>query len=222
MRQFRLSLIIAVIFTAMQAVEPRASAVTISFIEARNEGATTTTVNLAGCPGCILVTAIGGVETGTASFTAPGGFFGDRLPMGATLAQAILVEPPGIPGEPAGAISDRVLLEINNTPDIISVLANFLSDPESVVTFPPAGFPTVVETGRLQTISGNFATEPTPGVFMPFRLPARLVIRVQSDLIIPEPSTGLLAAPGLLGLSTIIWIRNRKKDDARNLGIRLH
>jgi hypothetical protein len=192
---------------AIQALLPHhANAVTITFIEAI-EGPTATSVDLAGCPGCVLVAAIGGIESGTASFTAPAGFFAG-LPMGQSFAQAILVEPPGVPGEPAGAISDTVLLEINNTPAIISVLANFISDSENVITFPPPGFPTVTETGGLQNLSGNFAIQTAAGAFAPFPLPGNLVIQVQSDLV-PEPSGLFLLGPGALALAAVVIRRSR-------------
>ena len=214
MSRFSRWLMISVVSTGMHGVvEPRASAVTISFIEAPNEGSTTTTVNLAGCPGCVLIADIGGVEEGTAAFSAPGGFFAG-LPMDVTFAQAILVEPAGMPGEPAGAVSDTVQLQIINTPDIILVVANFFSDREDITTFPPTGFPTVVETGGVQNISANFATESAPGVFTPLTLPANLVIQAQSDVVIPESSTVLLLALGLLGLSASTWMRNRNKNRA--------
>jgi hypothetical protein len=200
------SLHIAAAFAIQAVLAYQADAVTITFIEA-GEGPTATSVDLAGCPGCILVAATGAVEAGTASFTAPAGFFAG-LPMGQSFAQAILVEPPGVPGEVAGAISDTVLLDISNTPAIISVLANFTSDSENVTTFPPAGFPTVPETGGMQNLSGNFVIQTAAGGFAPFPLPGNLVIQVQSDLV-PEPPGLVLLGSGALALVAVAVRRKR-------------
>ena len=171
-----------------------ANAVTITFKETPQEGPVTASLDLTDCSNCIKIAETGGNETGVVSFTAPPGTF--DLPSGVTRAEALLVDPPAISGG-TSIVSDRVLLEMNNTPQLISITANFHSDSDNVTIFPEFG--ALPESGELQDMSNAFAKIVPGGGHPAFALPANLIIKAQSEIdIIPEPSIGLLLGCGLL------------------------
>jgi hypothetical protein len=171
-----------------------ANAVTITFKETPQEGPVTASLDLTDCSNCIKVAETGGNETGVVSFTAPPGFF--DLPSGVSQAEALLVDPPAVSGG-TSIVSDRVLLEINNTPQLISITANFQSDSDNVTVFPEFG--ALPESGGIQDMSNAFAKIVPGGAHPVFVLPANLIIKAQSEIdIIPEPSIGLLLGCGLL------------------------
>jgi hypothetical protein len=171
-----------------------ANAVTITFKETPQEGPVTASLDLTDCTACIRVAETGGNETGVVSFRAPAGFF--NLPSGATQAEALLVDPPAVAGG-TSIVSDRVLLEVNNTPELISITASFQSDSDNVTVFPEFG--AIPESGGLQDMSNAFAQIVPGGVHPAYALPANLIIQAQSEIdIIPEPCIGLLLGCGLL------------------------
>jgi hypothetical protein len=86
---------------------------------------------------------------------------------------------------------------MNNTPQLISITANFHSDSDNVTIFPEFG--ALPESGELQDMSNAFAKIVPGGGHPAFALPANLIIKAQSEIdIIPEPSIGLLLGCGLL------------------------
>jgi hypothetical protein len=183
-----------------------ANAVTITFKETPQEGPVTASLDLTDCSNCIKVAETGGNETGVVSFTAPPGVFVFNLPSGVTQAEALLIDPPAIPGG-TSIVSDRVLLEINNTPQLISITANFQSDSDNVTVFPEFG--ALPESGGIQDMSNAFAKIVPGGVHPAFVLPANLIIKAQSEIdIVPEPSIGVLLGCGLL----VFVARSFKRD----------
>jgi len=194
------SLVLASLF----ALQPySAKATTITFTE-NGDGPVIVNLNLAGCAGCTPFIAQGAVETGVAGYTVPGGFAG--FPAGLTTAQAFVVEAAG-DDSLAGAISDSVIVQIQNTPGVIaSVLANFTSNSDDVTTFPPPNVPTVPDTSHTLDLTNSFVTQTSTG-FSPLVLPGDLKIEVGE---VPEPGTAALLTTGLVAwLSTKTWRRKR-------------
>ena len=194
------SLVLACLF----ALQPSsANATTITFTE-NGDGPVIVTLDLTGCVGCIPFAAQGAVESGVAGYTVPGGFPG--FAAGLSTGQAFVVEAAG-DDNLAGAISDSVIVQIQNTPNVIaSVTANFSSDSDNVTTFPPPNVPTIPDISHLLNLTNSFVTQTATG-YTTFTLPADLNIQVAE---VPEPGTAALLASGLLtSLSAITWRRKR-------------
>jgi hypothetical protein len=192
------------VLACLFALQPfSANASTITFTE-NGDGPVMVFIDLTGCAGCIQFAALGFVEMGIAGYTVPGGFPG--FPAGLTTGQAFVVEG-AADDNLAGAISDSVILEIQNTPNVsASVLANFFSDSDGVTVFPPP-VRTVTDTGGILNLTNFFYTQ-TPTGFTPLDLgQANLNVQV-SD--VPEPGTAVLLSSGLVTLlSAITWRRKR-------------
>jgi hypothetical protein len=194
----------SLVLTCLFALQPSsAKATTITFTE-NGDGPVIVNINLAGCAGCIQFIAQGAVEAGVAGYTVPGGFAG--FPAGLTTGQAFVVEAAG-DDSLAGAISDSVIVQIQNTPNVIaSVLANFTSNSDDVTTFPPPGVPTIPDISHTLDLTNSFVTQTATG-FSPLTLPGNLTIQVGE---VPEPGTAALLASGLLTCLTAVTRRHKQ------------
>jgi hypothetical protein len=129
--------------------------------------------------------AIGSLQAGVFHTSSPD--------TGLSIAYAFMLEPG------SREISDFVTLVFIVTGGEASVVEFFASDKSDDLGVLGAGFPALVENGKLQDLSSIFAN--AAGV--PVALPAGLVIGVQSDISeVPEPATWILLATGVPGLIT--------------------
>jgi len=121
---------------------------------------------------------------------------------GLSIGYAFMLEPG------SREISDFVTLVFDVTGGEASVVEFFASDKGNNLGVLGAGFPAIVENGKLQDLSGIFAN--AAGV--PVALPQGLVIGAQSPISeVPEPATWLLLVTGIPGLvASRRWCRPRE------------
>lgn len=191
-RSFVLAAALSLGFPAPSSAGP----VQINFTELPNEGGIQLTgTDFAGNP--ISVLKLNAETFGISSPIVPTGYTPDAILSHIGISQQggdrlfAILETPG------GPVSDYVWVHrLNNVFTVI----DFVSDIDLPLTLPSTPLNTVVETGALQDVGGYTSDDGTSVRFA-----------VQSDVeTVPEPSTWLMMATGILGLLGHGW-RQRKK-----------
>ena len=145
--------------------------------------------------------AIAGPENAAIGTLQVGEFHTSSPDTGLTIAFGFMLEPG------SRVISDFVTLVFVVNGGQASVVELFASDKADDLGVLGAGFPALVENGKLQDLSGSFAN--IAGV--PVALPEGLVIGVQSDVSeVPEPATWFLLVTGVPAMiASRRWCRPR-------------